>query len=191
MNQNQEVELKFNLTEHNFKRLKKILEESAKFVSKSRQIDEYFTPAHRNFVEPKYPFEWLRIGQRGDKIILNYKHWHPENMETATHCDELETEVKDAGQLNRILSALDFKKLICIDKERETYTWYDEFEIVLDKVKNLGFFVEIEALKDFGGIEITRKKLFELAKKLDLDTENPDKRGYPYLLLEKTGLIKK
>ena len=63
------------------------------------------------------------------------------------------------------------------------------FEISLDSVKELGHFIEIEAMKDFGGVEATREKLFEFAKNLGVDTSNLDLRGYPYQLMKKKGLI--
>ena len=68
---------------------------------------------------------------------------------------------------------------------------HDEgFEIALDDVKELGFFIEIETTKNFGSVEIARSKIFEFAKELGLDASQPDERGYPYLLMEKKGLIK-
>ena len=59
-NNNIEIEIKIPLTENKFFEIKKKLEKISNFVKKSNQIDEYFTPSHRNFVEPKFPFEWLR-----------------------------------------------------------------------------------------------------------------------------------
>ncbi|GEM_PF-3640113 len=49
--------------------------------------------------------------------------------------------------LEKIFSALDFKKLITVDKKREVYLYKNEFEIAFDEVKNLGYFIEIEAKK--------------------------------------------
>lgn len=185
-----EIEIKINLDKESFSKVREKVENTAKFVKKIRQVDEYFTPAHRNFVEPKFPFEWLSIRERGGKAILNYKHWLPENAEVHTHCDEFETELANPGAMRKIFSALDFKKLVTVDKEREAYTYEDEFEIALDIVKDLGYFIEIETMKDFGSIEKARKKLFEFAKILGVDISNPDLRGYPFLLMEKNGIGK-
>jgi len=185
-----EVEIKIPLDEDSFFKVKEKLKDVAKFERKSKQKDEYFTPAHRNFVEPEFPYEWLRIGERDDKVILNYKHWHPEGARIVTHCDEFQTEVKSSDQLRKLFSSLDFKKLVTVEKEREIYIYKDEFEIVLDIVKDLGHFIEIESLKDFGGVEATRNKVFEFAESLDLDTSERDLRGYPFLVMKKDGLIK-
>ncbi|MCK4729927.1 MAG: class IV adenylate cyclase [Candidatus Aenigmarchaeota archaeon] len=185
-----EIEIKIPLDETNFFRVKEKLKETAKFVKKTQQTDDYFTPLHRNFVEPEFPFEWLSIRKRGDKTILNYKHWHPENVEISTHCDEFETEIKNQDKLEKIFSAIDIKKLITVEKEREVYIYEDKFEIALDAVKELGYFIEVETIKDFGNVEVAREKLFEFAKNLGIDISKTDKRGYPYLLMEKKGLIK-
>ena len=184
-----EVELKFKLDEKDFLEVKKKLEETTKFIRKVEQSDEYFTPIHRDFLEPKFPYEWLSIRRRSNKIILNYKHWYPEGVEVAKYCDQFETEVKNSEQLEKILLVLNFKKLVRVEKKREVYMFDDEFEISLDNVKDLGYYVEIEALKDFGGIDKTREKLFDFTKKIGIDTSKIDKRGYPFLLIKKKGLI--
>ena len=189
-NKDVEIEIKIALDKGMLLKLKENLKNVAAFTKKSHQTDEYFTPAHRNFVEPKFPFEWLSIRKRGDKTILNYKHWHPEDAEIRTHCDEFETETENSEQLNKMFAALNFKKLVTVEKEREVFVYNDEFEIALDAVKELGYFIEIEAIKDFGGIEATRKKLFEFAKNLGIDGLKTDERGYPYLLMKRKGLIK-
>ncbi len=183
-----EIEIKIPLDKDNFLKLKEKLKKTAKFVKTSHQIDEYFTPAHRNFVEPEFPFEWLSIRKRDNKVILNYKHWYPKYEELHTHCNEFETEVKNLDQLQKIFDSLDFKKIVMVEKEREVYVYNNEFEITLDIVKGLGYFTEIEAIKDFGGIEVTRKKIFELAKSLDLDVSKTEKRGYAFLTMKKKRL---
>ena len=185
-----EIEIKIQLEEREFLRIRDDASKIARFAKHSEQSDEYFTPNHRNFVEPRYPFEWLSIRKRGDKAILNYKHWYPENVETSTHCDEFEAEFKDAEKLRRIMSAINFRSLVTVEKEREMYVFEDIFEIAFDKVKGLGYFIEIEALKEFGSVEETRNKLFEFAKKLGIHVTEADKRGYPYALMKMKGWIK-
>ncbi|MFH1229246.1 MAG: class IV adenylate cyclase [Candidatus Aenigmatarchaeota archaeon] len=191
-NNDREIEIKIPLEKGEFLKIRESLKKTAAFVKTSKQVDDYFTPDHRNFVEPRFPFEWLSVRRRGEKAILNYKHYYPENVETATHCDEFEAEVKAPEKLEKILSAINMKKLVTVEKERETYNYNDEFEIALDTVKDLGHFIEIEAMKDFGSVESTRKMLFEFAKKLGIsDISNADKRGYPFLMMAKKGLIKR
>lgn len=186
-----EVEIKIPIEEGIFPAVKEKVKGVAKFIGSSHHVDEYFTPAHRNFVEPKHPFEWLSIRNRGKKTILSYKHFYPENTDVYAYCNEFETEVKDAKLLRKIFTSLNIKSLVTVEKEREAYDCNGEFEIGLDTVKDLGYFIEIEANKDFGSVEATREKLSELAKALGLDPSKRDKRGYPFLLMEKHGLLKK
>lgn len=190
MNKDKEIEIRILLDKKSFLKIKKQLLKIAKFKNKSRQVDEYFTPTHRNFVKPKFPYEWLRIGKRGNQTLITYKHFYPENAEYHTYCDEYETKIDNTEALKKIFSALNFKKLITVDKKREVYFYKDEFKITLDEVKDLGYFMEMEALKDFGGIAKTRKMIFKFAKKLNLDLFRKDERGYPFLLMKKKGLIK-
>ncbi|MFH0830375.1 MAG: class IV adenylate cyclase [Candidatus Aenigmatarchaeota archaeon] len=184
-----EVEIKLALDEKSFARIREQLQKTAKFLRSTSHMDEYYTPAHRNFVSPKYPFEWLSIRKRGERTILNYKHFLPEDAEVHTHCDEFETEVGKADKLEKMFSSLNFRKLATIDKQRETYDLDGEFEVALDTVKELGHFIEIEAMKDFGGIVATRARLFALARLFGLDPANEDMRGYPFLLMRKKGLL--
>ncbi|UCG95390.1 MAG: class IV adenylate cyclase [archaeon] len=185
-----EIEIKIPLDEKTFSKVREKLRELAEFRKKIRQVDDYYTPPHRNFLEPEIPYEWLRIGKRGDRTILSYKHWYlDKEAGTGTHCDEINIEVREPEQIRKLFTALNFKKLVTVDKQREIYS-NDGFEIVLDFVKDLGHFIEIESKKDFGGVEETRKKLFEFAKNLGIDSSNPDKLGYPFSLLKKKGLIK-
>ena len=103
-----EVEIKIPVDDETFSRAREKLVKIAKSRGTSKQSDRYFMPSHRNFIEPRFPFEWLSIRRRGNKAILNYKHWYPDNREFNTHCDEYETVVSNPEQLERILSVLNF-----------------------------------------------------------------------------------
>jgi predicted adenylyl cyclase CyaB len=78
---------------------------------------------------------------------------------------------------------------VTVEKKRDTYVCEDEFEVSFDTVKDLGYFVEIEVLKDFGSVEGAREKLIKFAERLGIDASKNDNRGYPFLLMAKRGLI--
>lgn len=184
-----EVEIRLSVSPQQFQNVRKILETTASFKNNSEELDEYFTPPHRNFVALTHPFEWLRIREKAGNTSLNYKHFHPENVAVTTHCDEFETGINEPEKLRKIFAALNFNKLITVKKQRKTFFTTD-FEIALDIVDGLGHFIEIEALKDFGGMHATRNKIHEFARSLSLDPTKEDQKGYPWLLLEKRGLRK-
>ena len=77
-----------------------------------------------------------------------------------------------------------------IDKQRESYEFEDRFEIDLDIVKGLGYFVEIEAMKDFGGRDATYDEVANFAQKLGLNSKNQDNDGYVLMIMKKKGLAK-
>jgi len=185
-----EIELRFQLTEEQFNQLKDKVHKTAKFIRLSGQRDVYFTPAHKNFVKPKYPYEWLSIRERDELAVLNYKHFYPEEADIKTHCDEYNVEISDSVRFNKIFKSLDFKILVVVEKRRWIYEADGKYEISFDNIKDLGFFVEIEALVDFGGVEKTRKGLFDFTQGLGIDISRLEKRGYPYMLMKKKGLIK-
>ena len=181
---NVEIEIKIPINKEEFSELKEKLSTDCTFAGSSAQSDDYYTPAHKNFASEKFPFEWFRIRKFGDNSLLTYKHYYPERAEINTHCDEFETKILDAEQFEKILSALNFSKLVTVNKKRDLFKHEDLFEVVLDTVEGLGYFIEIEALKDFGSVESARKKLFEYAEQLGLDVSKADKRGYPYLMMK-------
>ncbi len=186
---NTEIEIKLAASPEIFSRIRKRLSREATPSGKTHHVDTYFTPSHRNFVSPQYPYEWLSIRRRGDDTLLCYKHWHPEGSERTTHCDELETVLKDPDQVERILKAVDFSELVTVDKTREAFRVGEDFEVAMDTVKELGHFVEIESLRSMGSVEETRERLKELARDLGLDPLRLERRGYPYQLMKKKGLV--
>lgn len=75
-----EIEIKFPLL--NVEEVIKTLNKEGKLLSKDVfQKDTYFTPIHRNFLDVKYPFEWLRLRESKKGTFITYKHFYPENAE--------------------------------------------------------------------------------------------------------------
>lgn len=185
-----EVEIKLPLNKAKFDSLKKEISKKAKLIGTSTETDTYFNHPNKDFLKPKYPFEWLRIRKKDGRSILNYKHFHPENVETTLYCDELETVVDSSKSMEKILLALGYKTIIKVVKERTSYLLDSKYEFSFDKVSNLGYFVEIEFKSKSTNIQSTHNNLIDLAQRFDIDTSKAEKRGYPYLLMSKLGLIK-
>lgn len=178
-----ETEIKIKLSEKEFKELHLFLKENADFQGKSRQEDTYYEPMYRKFINDQFEkglsvLEWLRIGVRGNKKILNYKHWYDNK-----YCDEYEIEIDDAHNLDKIFKVLGIEELVVVDKIRNKFMYLNKYEIALDQVKELGYFVEIE-VKEYESTPLEEyDSLLKVAKGLHLPLENLDKVGYPYHLL--------
>jgi adenylate cyclase class 2 len=191
MNKNEiEVELKFMVQDE--KKLRDWLEENAKLKFTNRQVDEYYTPAHRDFFAEKYPFEYLRIRKSGDDSSIAYKYWHSTGKEKEySHCDEFETEIENAQTLKKIFSALNFKHLVTVDKTRSAYD-FENFEIEVDDVKELGVVCEIEIKGRYESIDEARAQIMALARKLGFDESDRGddlRMGYVYMLAKKKGML--
>lgn len=172
---NIETEIKIKVSNEEFKNTELFLERNAKFLNETKQVDQYYQPTYRKFLNGNDVNEWLRIGIRGNKKILNYKNWH-----NHMYCDEYEVEVDDENNLNKIFKILGLEKIALVDKVRKTYSYLDKYEIALDHVKNLGYFVEIE-VKNYDASALQEyDQLLALAKDLHLNLNHIDKKGYPY-----------
>ena len=161
---NIEIEIKIKLTKPKFEKIKKLLSKIAEQTNISHHIDTYYNPTYKSFLKPKNPYEWLTIRERDGKVKLNYKHWYPEGVKNTTHCDEFETEISNKSQMEKILKAVHFENFVTVDKKRITYEYNKEFEIALDQVKRLGYFIEVESMKNKGGIKKAHQKILEFLK---------------------------
>src|SRR3989344_7460782 len=175
---NQEIELKLPLTPLQYKQIKAKIPKIAKYIKSSHHIDDYYDLTGRSFLDVKYPYEWLTVRKRDSKVHLNYKHWYPENTKYTEYCDEFETEIKNPDSLEKMLLALGFEKIISVIKKREVYLYKNSLEIALDKVEELGYFIEIEAVKDFGSIKNARDQIFKFTESLGLKRRKTVPGGY-------------
>lgn len=179
--QDTEIEIQVNI--ENSKPLLDFLEKEAEFISESHQIDEYFSPAHRNFIGARPVKEWLRLRNSGSKCSINYKNWYFDESGRSNHCDEYETKIENLEQVRKILNTLDFKPLVKVDKLRKIWK-YKNYEIAVDSVKNLGDFVEIEYIgEDKVDPEKTTKEMINFLKKIDCGKIKRNYVGYPFQLL--------
>ena len=176
-----EVELKFRVNERVAETLTRQLE-SAGGVQ-TRQVDRYFDKVGDSFID-KQPIErWLSVRERGSKVILNHKLWHYGPNGAATHCDEAEVLVDDATAAQSLLAALGYAPLITVDKTR-TVALIHSYEVSVDYVAQLGYFVEVEATQHATDLETTRAQLETFSKGLGLNLSQVDRLGYPALLLK-------
>lgn len=146
------------------------------FVKKIYQEDYYFSPAHKNFAGTrKY---YLRLRRSNKENVFAY-HIVQNNLQTK----ELEVHVDEFNNLSKILKLLDFKIDCVVKKERSIYE-KNNIKIVLDKIKNLGTFIEIEYCGKFTDkIEKQFNKTI-----ISLKLKRKDKImgvGYPDLLMQK------
>jgi adenylate cyclase class 2 len=177
-----EIEIKVKITDSTA--LQEFLRGSAEFRGEQHQVDEYFSPAHRNFLDAEPVTEWLRLRTTDNKQSVNYKNWHVDGDGSTNYCDEYETTVEDIAKIRQIFGALDFRPLVTVDKTRRSWL-YQNYEVSLDSVKGLGDFVEIEYVGDTDNLnpKHVTDEMLQWLRGLDCGNLERDFRGYPYLLL--------
>lgn len=159
------------------------LEKHGEFKYESRQLDEYFTPSHRDFTAVRPVKEWLRLRTEAGEQTLTYKNWHYESDGRSYHADEYETQMANLASLKKLFAALNFKPLTVVDKTRRAFQ-YKDYEIALDSIKDLGDFVEIEYK---GQTQVQPKVIYnemvEFLRSLGCGKIHRNNGGYPFLLM--------
>ena len=135
--------------------------------------DIYYNHPARDF---RSTDEALRIRRVNDRYVLTYKG--PKLSEKAKTRVEHEVTVDDLESMEKILVSLGFVESGAVHKERTIYHLGD-VEVCLDRVRDLGFFVEIEKMGTEK--EAIENELFRLAEELHL--VHFERRSYLELVL--------
>ncbi len=128
----------------------------------------------------------LRIRQQDDKTLLAYKIDHFNEQGIWLYSDEIETVVADYDKIEMILIKLDLKELIRIENTKSTYTT-DKYEVVLEEVKNLGLFMEVERhdVSDDEDIIKVKEEIWQWLTGLNIKATQELTMGKPELMLRK------
>lgn len=110
------------------------------FLKKEKMVDYIFGRAkdldqERKIIDGHFS---ARLRQKNDKISVEFKE-----IRRAGAGMEFSSPVASLEAGLNFLEKLDFAKAFIVAKTRETYE-YQEFEICLDEVEQLGLFIEIE-----------------------------------------------
>jgi len=157
--------------------IKKITQMGAVLVKEQRQIDVYYGETSL-YDKLGYSF-MLRVRREGVKSFLTYKG---AKLKIDGVWEEYETEISDPEAVVEMLVSSGFDKIIEVSKIRKEYK-LEKFSICLDKIENLGSFVEIEEV----GEGVSQENVYNLIKEIGLDSARVIKKGYIALLLAQAG----
>jgi adenylate cyclase class 2 len=182
----EEVEIKAEIEFSQIKNIKeKLLSLGAFFQEKIKESDIYFTALHRDFIKTK---ECLRIRERDHFLELTYKG--PTTKEMADKKQFWKKEINiplrcSKEEIIMLLESLGFKRVVEVEKEREKFV-IGKHEITIDRVKNCGYFLEIERIVED---EKEREKAISenliLLKKLEISEKEIIAEPYRDLVLKK------
>ncbi len=179
---NKEVEVRAIIK--NPKKAEEILKKVGKFRGEKKQIDKYYVPKDNDYFKLKQPIEYLRIRHEDQKHNIGYHYVNLDKRGQKLSTSEYETQIEKPAVMEEILQKVGLIYKVTVTKRRKFFEVGD-FEVVLDHIKELGDFMEIESKKDFGGTKKTLKACFDLLKKLNIDYEEEQGlKGYPNLILK-------
>jgi len=164
------------------KRVKKI----ARFVKKERRGDDYFAIKRKG-----YPKKAFRIRNKGGKYEINFKKWLRRLWSKDIIVkQEFEFGIGDAEHLKNFIALLEdlgFEQWIKKIKYSESYVHKKDKRIIIEinKVKHLGYFLEIEYLCQKCELQKAKRKIRKVLKELGVKQEDIDNTGYTKMLWDR------
>jgi adenylate cyclase class 2 len=179
------VEVEIQVIIKNPEKVKARLNEVGKFVKSREQVDKYFVTPQRDFFAAKdIPDEYLRVRHEKDRNHINYSFLHFGEDGWLRSTDEYETLVDKPDVAEEIFEKIGLIPKVIVKKIRKYFDCGD-FEVTLDQIENLGDFMEVEAKKDFGGVDKTRQACSDFLDSLNVEYEIQKDMGYPRMLYKK------
>ena len=178
-----EVETKIKVPKSEVDETRKKIKKIGRFVKKETRGDDYFAIRRRG-----YPKKAFRVRKKGDEFQVNFKKWL-RNLwsDDIVVKQEFEFRLKGKEQVEDLLALfrdLGFKEWIKKIKKNETYQYKKDkkVSIEINKVKHLGYFMEIEYLCQPHELKKARNRIREVLKILNVRPEQIDNTGYTKML---------
>jgi len=172
-----EVEAKVHISKGDFLRLKKELDNIAGFKGEETKKDTYY--GNDNTVH-------IRLRETEKSVVLAIKD--KININGIESNSELEWGISDKKGFEDFLKKIGLKQFIKKLKTTRAYQ-FKGFNIELNYVKNLGYFLEIErVVKSKSQIPKTKKELIDIFKRFGFKQSQFEKRYYVDLLQKKLNV---
>lgn len=181
-----EVEILFELKESLESVTSKITDLT--FVGKKETKDVYYVDPLREELKPDEDSRLknsFRLRDKEGAYSLAYKVDHF-NGDVWSYSDEYEIQVSDYKTTEQIIKQLGLEELVTVETHKTIFK-DTTFEVVLEEVKNLGLFIEIEfhEMLDDADINNAKEKIREWIKKHHIDVGEELNAGKPELMLTK------
>lgn len=153
----------------------KLDELGAEFLVEQQQMDYYFDDANRGFTQTDRCLRLRRqASYEGEKVFLTYKG--AKEKDQFKKRQEIEIEIGDLESAERILSALNYEKVLVFEKKRRVWR-LGQCRIALDVLPLLGDYAEIEGPDG--------EKIADVQKRLGLADLTHISESYASLMEEK------
>lgn len=159
------------------------------FKGPKEVLDVYFASPFRKNLQPDENgrlSNCYRFRLKDGKASVAYKVDHFDNLMQWTHSDEYETGIDDFDTALQIQKHLGFEELVRINNTKYIYLTKD-YEIVLEDVKDLGLFLEVEKLEQVPDNKVaeTKEEIRSFLKTLNIEFGEEQNMGKPELMLRK------
>ena len=178
-----EVETKVAIPKTEVSKIRNKIKKIAKLRKKGKKEDDYFAIKRKG-----YPKKAFRIRAIKDNFEVTFKKWLV-NLWTKEVVVKQEYEFKLKGKeevdnLLELFRDLGFEEWIKKIKWNETYSYNKDkkLNIEINRVKHLGYFLEIEFLARKNEVERARNKIVRVLKELEIPNNWIDNTGYTKML---------
>ncbi len=172
----EKAKVKRALKKYNYKGIKKT-------------IDEYYYDPLRSELKPDKNnkiYNCLRVREKDGIYSFTYKDDVYENG-IWIYSNEYETIVESKDIVKNIIEKLGLIKFIEINNKKETYVT-DKYEIVLEDVKDLGLFLEVESVSKDEDVLKVKKEIQEFIDSLNIKVSEELNMGKPEMFLKKHNI---
>ncbi len=178
-----EVETKVRLRKSEVPMLRERIKKIAVFNKQGKKVDDYFA-----LVKKHYPKKAFRIRKMKDRIEVTFKK-HLKKYWTDVVVVKQEFEFQLAGKeqtedLLELFEDMGFTEWVRKVKRNETYKYKKnkKVSIEINKVKHLGYFMEIEYLCQKSEMKKAIATITNVLKELEIDFKDVDNTGYTKML---------
>ena len=176
-----EVETKIRVKD--VKKLKNKVKRITVFSKKETKKDDYF-----GLMEDNYPKKKFRIRDSGKNKIITFKKTVKEHSNRFIVVkEESEFTIEDEKPFLTMMKEIGFLPWIKKTKESEIYLYKKDKKLAIEinKVKHLGYFMEIEYLAKKSEIKEGIKKIRDVLRELEIKPSQIDNTGYTKMLWKK------
>jgi adenylate cyclase class 2 len=177
-----EVETKIKIPDSDVKLQRERIKKIAKFVKKGKKVDDYFA-----IQKMGYPKKAFRTRTTKNRIEINFKKWLTKywTKEVVVKQEfEFSIPKENFKDMIELFYDMGFKEWVRKVKWNETYKWKKDprVSIELNKVKHLGWFIELEYLAKKHEMRKARRKIQKVLKELEIKPFMIDNTGYTKML---------
>ncbi len=174
-----EVEVKAKVTDMAELR-EKLVNNGCVFEKAVTQKDRIFVPNNVAIYPVPSGVNVLRVREQDGKYEVNLKQPRANELD----CLEVEFPAEDPEQIYEMFRLLGFKELARVSKTREKGKWRG-LTVCLDRVEELGDFIELEKMAESGDPLVLQHELSEVLKGIRFTEADKVEHGYDILMILK------